>query len=360
MGMEYKIERASEKDGQEMLKIIEALPSKGIFELLYTRRPDAYSSYRKESDRVEVGVIRDEDGRIAMQGACVIRDYYLNGESCSVGYLGGIRKRPDFKGNIDWMKMVFEARNHVSCDMFYCSILADNGLVMKYFKRKRKGIPQWEEVCDYTTYVINPRAIARKRWKTSDKGLVFRRASQGDLPGIHEFLNREGRKHDFFPKVSHLEQGFYGLRAEDCFLLERDEGIIAFAALWNQTDYRQYIVTKYNKPLNYMTRVDKLTQLLGYVPFPRENQVLDFPQLSLFLVENNDLGIYRYFLHKISREIKRNTDMMVIGLPNESPAKQEVFERIRSLSFESTLFFVDFSENEVRPGSDLFIECGLL
>ena len=358
--MEYKIERASEKDGQEMLEIIEALPSKGIFELLYTRRPDAYSSYRKESDRVEIGVIRDGDGRIAMQGACVIRDYYLNGESCSVGYLGGIRKRPDFKENIDWMRMVFEARKQVSCDRFYCSILADNGLVMKYFKRKRKGIPQWEEVCDYTTYVINPRSIARKRWKLADDSLVFRRASQEDLPGIHEFLNREGRKHDFFTKISHLEQDFYGLRAEDCFLLERDEGIIAFAALWNQTDYRQYIVTKYNKPLNYMTRVDKLTRLLGYVPFPRENQVLDFPQLSLFLVENDDLGIYRHFLHKISREIKHDTHMMVIGLPNKSPAKQEVLDRIRSLSFGSTLFFVDFSGKEVRFDHKLFIECGLL
>lgn len=358
--MEYKIERASEKDGKEMLEIIEALPSKGIFELLYTRRPDAYSSYRKESDRVEIGIVRDEGGRIVMQGACVIRDYYLNGESCSVGYLCGIRKRPEFKGQLNWMKMLLEVRKFVACDVFYCSILADNGLFMKYFRRKRQNIPLWEKVCDYTTYVMNPRAIARKRWKLEDDSIIFRRASQKDLTEICEFLDREGRKYDFFPKVSNLEQDFCGLRAENCFLLERGHRIIAFAALWNQTDYRQYIVTRYNKPLNYMRKVDKLTQLLGYVPFPRENQVLDFPQLALFLVENNDLGIYKHFLHKISKEIRHNTDMFVIGIQNENPAKGEVYDRIRTLSFESTLFFVNFSGKEIRPGSDLFIECGLL
>ena len=358
--MEYKIERASEKDGKEMLEIIESLPAKGIFELLYTRRPDAYSSYKKESDRVEIGVIRDEDGRIAMQGACVIRDYYLSGAECSVGYLGGIRKRPDFKGNLNWMAMMFKAKKHVACDKFYCSILSDNDLVMKFFQRKRQNIPQWEKLCDYTTYVINPKAVAGKRWGLADNDLVFRRASGDDLAGIHEFLDREGRKHDFFPKVGNLEQDFYGLRVEDCFMLERCHRIVAFAALWNQTGYRQYIVTKYNKPLNYMRRADKLTRFLGYVPFPKENEVLDFPQLSLFLVENDDIGTYKHFLHRISVEIKRDKDMMVIGLPNENRAKREVFDRIRALSFGSTLFFVDLSAKEIHPKRDLFFECGLL
>ena len=358
--MEYKIERASEKDGKEMLEIIEALPSKGVFELLYTRRPDAYSSYRKESDRAQIGVIRDQDGRIAMQGACVLRDHYLNGEGCTVGYLGGIRKRPDFKEKLNWMKMMLEARKHVDCDMFYCSILADNQLVMKYFTKKRKDLPQWEKVCDYTTYVINPRAIAGKRWRLEDDSLIFRRAAKEDLPIIHEFLNREGRKHDFFPRVSHIEQDFSDLRAEDCFLLLRDQRIVAFTALWNQSGFKQYIVTKYNKPLNYMRRADKLTQLMGYIPFPREGQILNFPHFAFFLVENNDLSTYKYFLHRIAKEIKAETDMAGIGIPTENPAKREVFDRIRALSFESTLFFVNFSGKEIRLGSDLFIECGLL
>lgn len=99
---------------------------------------------------------------------------------------------------------------------------------------------------------------------------------------------------------------------------------------------------------------------MGYIPFPKENEVLDFLQLSLFLVENDDIGTYKHFLHKISVEIKGDTDMMVIGLPSESPAKREVFDRIRALSFGSTLFFVDLGGEEIRPGRNLFFECGLL
>lgn len=358
--MEYKIERASEKDGKEMLEIIEALPSRGIFELLYTRRPDAYLSYLKESDRVEIGVIRDSNGGIAMQGACVIRDHYVNGECCTVGYLGGIRKRPDFKEKLNWMEMMFHARKHVPCDIFYCSILADNQLAMKYLTRKRKNVPQWEKICDYTTYVMNPRAIARKRWTSPDSGLVFRKADSEDLIRIHEFLDREGRKHGFFPRISHLELDYYNLKVENCFLLEREKRIVAFTALWNQSSFKQYIVTKYNKPLNYMRRVDKLTQLIGYVPFPREGEALDFPHLAFYLVENNDPDIYKYFLHRISREVKSKTKMVVIGVPSESAVKREVFDKLRSLNFQSTLFFVNFSEREIRFDNELFIECGLL
>lgn len=358
--MEYKIERASEKDGKEMLELIEALPSKGIFELLYTRRPNAYSSYKKESDRVEIGVIRDEDSKIILQGTCVIRDYYLNGDKYSIGYLGGIRKRPDFKGIVNWMEMLVALRKYVPCDMYYCSVLADNKLVMKYLTRKRKNIPQLEKVCDYTTYVMNPKIIARKRWKLPDRSLVFRKAEQSDLAGIHEFLDKEGQKYNFFPKISDLEQDFYDLRAEDCYLLERDQTIVAFTALWNQSSFRQYIVTKYNKPLNYMRRVDKLTQLLGYIPFPKENQVLDFPHLAFFLVEDNNPDIYKYFLYKVSGEIKNKTDMTVIGIPNGNPVKREVYDKIRALSFQSTLFFINLSEKKIRFDNRLFMECGLL
>ena len=358
--MEYKIERASEKDGKEMLELIEALPSKGIFELLYTRRPDAYSSYKKESDRVEIGVIRDKDSKIILQGTCVIRDYYLNGEKYSIGYLGGIRKRPDFKEKVNWMEMMVALRKYVPCDMYYCSILTDNELVMKYFTRKRKNIPPLEKVCDYTTYVMNPKVIVRKRWALPDRSLVFRKAEQSDLAGIHEFLDKEGQKYSFFPKISDLEQDFCDLRAEDCYLLERNQTIVAFTALWNQSSFRQYIVTKYNKPLNYMRKVDKLTQLLGYIPFPKEYQVLDFPHLAFFLVEDNDLDIYKYFLYKISGEIKNKTDIAVIGIPNGNLIKREVYDGIRALSFQSTLFFINFSKKEIQFDNKLFMECGLL
>ena len=358
--MEYKIERASEKDGKDLLELIETLPSKGIFELLYTRRPDAYFSYKKESDRVEIGVIRDKDSKIILQGTCVIRDYYLNGDKYSVGYLGGIKKRPDFKGKVNWMEMMAALRKYVPCDMYYCSILTDNDLVMKYFTRKRKNIPPLEKMCDYTTYVMNPRAIVRKRWKLSNHSLVFRKAEQSDLPRIHDFLHEEGRKYNFFPQINDLEQDFYGLRAEDCYLLERNQTIVAFTALWNQGSFRQYIVTKYNKPLNYMRRVDKLTQFMGYIPFPKENRVLDFPHLAFFLVEDNNPDIYKYFLYKVSGEIKNKTDMTVIGIPNNNPIKREVYDRIRALSFQSTLFFVNFSMKEIQFDNKLFMECGLL
>lgn len=358
--MEYKIERANEKDGKEMLEIIESIPSKGMFELLYTRRPDAYSSYMKESDRVDIGVIRDNDQRIILQGACVTKDYYLNGKSYPIGYLGGVRKRPDSKEKFSWIRMVADTNQYLPCDMYYCSILDDNEHAKDVFLKKRENIPPFEMVCDYTTYIINPQAILRRKWNRSDEELIFRKACQSDLPRIHSFLNEEGRKYNFFPKIHDLEKDFYDLKIDNCFLLERNKEIIAFAALWNQCNFKQYVVAKYNKPLNYMKKLDKITQLLGYIPFPKENEVLDFYHLSFFLVKDHDLEIYKFFLYRIANEMRDRTNILIIGINNENTVKNEVYDKIKSLNFKSSLFFINFTDEKISLDNELFIECGLL
>ena len=47
--MSYITYLAREEDGEEILEILESSPAKGSIELLYTRRPNAYVSYKKES-----------------------------------------------------------------------------------------------------------------------------------------------------------------------------------------------------------------------------------------------------------------------------------------------------------------------
>ena len=49
---------ASASDGKEILRILESSAAKGNIELIYTRRPDAYESYRKESGEARVFISR--------------------------------------------------------------------------------------------------------------------------------------------------------------------------------------------------------------------------------------------------------------------------------------------------------------
>ena len=50
---------ASAADGKEILRILESSAAQGGIELIYTRRPDAYESYKKESGEARVFVSKD-------------------------------------------------------------------------------------------------------------------------------------------------------------------------------------------------------------------------------------------------------------------------------------------------------------
>ena len=51
---------AESKDGERILEILECSPAKGNIELLYTRRPNAYLSYKKESNESDVFVVKSD------------------------------------------------------------------------------------------------------------------------------------------------------------------------------------------------------------------------------------------------------------------------------------------------------------
>ena len=79
---------AHEKDGKELLKILESSAAKGAIELIYTRRPDAYESYMKENGNAFVFISRNEEKAV---GTCaeLVRDVYINGERCKAAYICG-------------------------------------------------------------------------------------------------------------------------------------------------------------------------------------------------------------------------------------------------------------------------------
>lgn len=358
--MKYKVEKASEKDGKEMLEIIESIPAKGPFELIYTRRPNAYLSYKKEGDRVNVGLIKDSKGKIVLQGACVVNDYYINNKICSIGYVGGFRKRKDFKEKFNWLELAVGDNTSNKCDYYYCSILTMNKHAKDVFTKKRNYMPNLEEMCDYMTYIINPKIILRKNWMPKKSKYIFRKVNKGDLKEVYEFLNKEGSKYNFFPYIKDIEKEFFDLHISDCYIMLEDKKIVSFCALWNQTSYKQYIVTKYNKPLNVFSKLSKITELMGYIPFPKVGEVLNFPLLSFMLTKNNNIELYKEFLYSLAQEIRKKYDMFVIGINTSSIINKQIYSKIRCLKFQSTLYFLNFSNKKLKHKNEFYIESGLL
>lgn len=354
VAMINKIEEARPEDGVEMLEIIESESSVGIIELIYTRRTNAFESYKKENKDSRIVIIRDRKGNIAFQAACIPVCYYVDGKKVPAGYVGGIRKRNDYHGVINW-KDVSHFIEKQDLSIYLCSFLSGNEASEKMFNKKRSFIPELLPLCDYTTYIINPEIFK----KVCPEGLIFRSIKSDDLDNVHSFLKREMMKYNFSPVVNNITD-FYGLNLDECYVLERRGEILAFGALWNQKDFKQYIVKGYSRTLKIIQKLSFVSRILGYIEIPEEGQELDFPMLSFFYSIDGNMEYYSCFLNQIAQIIKENYKMFVIGISADDPADL-LYKKIRTINFKSKIYCADFKDefyfDLTRPKR---IECGLL
>lgn len=354
--MNESVYKATPADGAEILRILESSAAQGSMELLYTRRPDAYSSYMNEPGEARVFVSRDGE-RIVGTCAELIRDVYIGGELRKAAYICGLKKDADYDGSVGFGVRLLKDFCRPDIEFYYCSVVSENTDAQNMFEKSRRIISM-EPFADYTTYILS----SNIRIKTSKHRLTFRRATQEDEVELLAFLNREGSKKDLFPAFTSYDQ-FPNLSIHDFYLLTEGDRILCAAALWNQTGYKQYVVKQYRGFMKAARLFNPLISMLRYIRLPKENTSLDFPMLSFFLCQNDSEIHARIFLHEIIAQIRRSYGMFVIGLPG-GHFLTPILEKLPSIHFDTKLYRIilpwstsPFITPDVRQ---LQPECGLL
>ncbi len=347
---------ATPEDGKAILEILESSAAKGDIELIYTRRPDAFASYSKEYGDARV-FISKKDGRAVGTCAEILRDVYIGGQKCKAAYICGLKKDAGFDGHIGFTPSFIRGLEQKDVDFYYCSVVADNKETLKTFEGLKRILAA-ELITRYTTYILNPKV----RIKSDVSNFEFRQARECDIPRLLEFINAEGRKHDLFPCVNSLD-GFHGLSAEDFYILSKNGSILAVGALWNQRDYKQYVVKRYGGIYRLARRFNFLLNALSYIKLPEQNFPLDFPTLSFMLFRDGKEEYFKAFFNAIAEAAKKRYGMLVIGLP-EAHFAAKYLNALPKISFDTLLYSISFPQsgnttekverNSVRP------ECGLL
>ena len=329
---------ASPSDGEEILRILESSAAQGNIELIYTRRPDAYESYKRECEEAHVFVSKDKECTV---GTCaeLIREVYIGGEICKAAYICGLKKDAAYTGGVGFGARFIHSLQRDDVAYYYCSVVSDNTEAQMMFE-KMKRIISMKPIATYKTYILTPKV----KVKAMPHSYTFRQAKESDIPDLLTFLNAEGRKKDLFPVIRTLDQ-FCDLRDQDFYLLMDGDRIMAAGALWNQTAYKQYVVKRYRRWMRFARFLNPLLSLFGYIRLPRENEPLTFPMLSFLLSREDDEGLYRIFLNEIKRVISQSYGMFVIGLSKGHFARA-VFDLLPSIHFETKLYEITFPWHE--------------
>ena len=347
---------ASTSDGKEILRILESSAAKGNIELIYTRRPDAYESYMKESGEARVFISRDGERAI---GTCaeVIREVYISGEVCKAAYVCGLKKDAEYDGSVGFGTRFIRDLQRDDIDFYFCSVVAENTDARRMFEKSRRLLSM-KAISGYKTYIINPNV----KIKAPNHSFSFRRATESDTLRLLDFLNTEGKRKDMFPVVKSLDD-FYNLHISDFYLLLDGANIIATAALWKQTEYKQYIVKQYGGVMKLARIFNPMLSALRYIKLPKENDPLDFPMLAFFLSKDDNADNYRIFLNEIKREISKDYGIFVIGLPDSHFARP-IMDKLPSISFKTEIYEIKFPWSEQKykapDPQSVYLECGLL
>ena len=347
---------ASANDGKEILRILESSAAKGNVELIYTRRPDAYESYMKEAGQARVFISRDGEHAV---GTCaeVIREVYIGGRVCRAAYVCGLKKDAEYDGGIGFGARFIRDLQCDDIDFYFCSVVAENTDARRMFEKSRRLL-EMRQTVGYKTYILSPKI----KVKAKKHSFTFRRATQDDKEILIDFLNTEGKKKDMFPVIKSFDE-FYNLGIEDFYLLLDGERIVATAALWNQTEYKQYVVKRYGRIMKIARIFNPLLSAFRYIKLPKENQSLDFPMLAFFLCKDDNTENYMIFLNEIKRKISKKYGMFVLGLSDGHFARPFA-DRLPSINFETMLYEIKFpwSEQTYKTPNpqNSFFECGLL
>ena len=338
--------QALPKDGKAILQIMERSETKGTVGLLFTRRPDPIESYEKDAKDACVYVSRKEEKII---GTCaeLVREMYIGNRICRTAYICGLKKDPDFGGYIGFGPGFVRTLRKEGVDAYYCSVFSDNDPVIRSFDRLRYGLSP-HQVLDYHTFMINPKV----RIKCPRLDLSFHKACEADRDELLAFLNEEGQKHDMFPVFRSIDQ-FCGLQTDDFFFLKKGREIVAAAAVWDQSSYKQYFVNNYSGWFRIARMFNPLLSALGFIRIPPPGTLLDFPILSFLLVRDDREDHCRFLLHHIFREISARYRMFAAGMPKSSFA-YPIFKKIPSIRFSTVIYELMFPQSDKsRMLSDL-------
>ena len=337
----YTYETARPEDAAEILGILEEIDFKGKIALTYTRRPDPYVSFKKEGRDVTVFVSREKGAnRITSIAAASINRMFLNGEPTDVGYIFGLRVKKEYRRRYLLLprgyEYIFRYHAEKNIPFFLTTILEENLVARRLLEKRRPSMPIYEYYGDYETYALTTGRRARR-----DRGLRFRKAEASDVKALIAFLHDQGQRFQFFPVLDKTELTDPGasIHYGDFYLLcDSNDEIAAAGAVWDQSDYKQYLLSGYGGIYKYLYPVSFMFPLFGYPRLARPGSILNFFTLSFWAVRDDDEDVFDCFLGHLS-SITRQYSYFVLGMDTRHPLR-DALRRKPHLLYPGRMYLV--------------------
>lgn len=237
----------------------------GAVRLTFEREPNYFSGDGISGSVDEVVVVHEGD-RLACIGKAAVRKRVLNEVDRTVGYLGELRM--DFRARRraailrQGYAFFHEQHRQHPCDFYFTSIASDNLRARSVLERGAPGLPRYGFLADFVTVLMRvPRSAAKVR-----KVETCSDATAGELA---QFLSEEAHRYQLASlwteeQLRQLDR--HGLPLSRFHFVREGGRIVAAAALWDQSAFRQTVIRGYSPWLGFVRPVVNLAARAGRFP----------------------------------------------------------------------------------------------
>jgi hypothetical protein len=349
---DYEYWIATRTDEPVVRDILAHVATGGRMQLAFQREPDAFGAHFGALSQDFVLARNRRSGEHV--GVCerVVRPAFVNGEIRRLPYLAALRVIPNFRHRLLVLRGGFEAVRRLTgheADLPFAltSIMADNAQARRVLSANLRGMPAYEPLGEFSTFVLAARPDAARG------AAVPARARLEDLPAISQLLMATAR-HRQFGNVWTLDAlneaiGSGWIALDDFFVLRRDGAVAACAALWDQSRYRQLVVSGYSGVLKRARPlINAATHLLGLPKLPAPGQVLRSAYLSHLACDDAAPGDLLALVAAARGEARRRgIELLLAGCAPDDPRAAALRKLPRQREFRSLLYRVRWPDEEV-------------
>jgi len=343
---------ANEKNDNQLRVIMRNTPMEGEISVIFQREPSYFYAAGTEGKFNQTIIAGDKKSdEIAGMGSRSIKPAFVNGQVVPIGYLSSLRIQQNHRNNsvlsrgYSYLKELHQD-NRVK--IYLSTIIQDNQEALRILTAGRNGLPKYHDIGLYKTFAI--KLINKK--ENIGNGIMISKGSHRDLDEIVACLHRNGKDKQFYPYYSKddfisNENYLRDFKVENFYVAKRNEKIIGVTAKWDQSGFKQTVVSGYSKKMKYIRPAyNFISKRLNHPLLPDPGDKLLSFYVSFVAVDGNDSDVFSSLLQALYNDsIGSKYSYMILGLHEKDPLISSV-QSYSYVEYKSRAFIVCWEDGE--------------
>lgn len=278
MSRKYTFSLAQESDDDQLRILTKGISFPGSIEVAFHKEPNFFRAEKIGALLLDVLTVREsESGQIVGSACRSTRRVFINGKSCEVGYLSGLKGYSQVRNGMllargyQEIKKMCTERETPFC---FTTIFSENDYAKSIITSGRANLPAYKRIGRLRTYVMNPKCF--RAYKPNGRISIVRGSMQ-TLDKIVAFINACNRELQFAP--CYCISDFNNSAMFPCFNPDQfyvacvGEEIVGTMGLWDQTALKQIVITGYHGTLSFTKPFYNVGSSIGCGPkLPKVNE----------------------------------------------------------------------------------------